>query len=227
MEDINADESKSLAKTLTESHPATVYGMAKTSPDWTLPSGYSITSLRVKKVTNQKCDIAIMMCRGDLCEMKSGTYHFDPPLQSGKDLLDNRLKEIHNQVCAPKVHWLATNPLALIVLVTCLTLAYGTLLVGVDGMVDAFAQAPRLEAGISTIFGSTFIFANCVIGAFWFSIIAHAIESGMSYRLCTRVLQLETGPTVTWMVLVFSVGYPILSQLQALAETQQKDEKSK
>ena len=232
METITGEESKSLAKTLSNDHPATVLGMVQTdSTGCKIPNGYHITSSRVKSVSNEQCEIKLTICSGDLCEMKTATYTFNPPLKSGKELFNEdgkRLRQIHNKVCGPKVHWLVTDVLALVILVTCTAIAFGTLILGMDGMIDAISKAPRLEEGISTIFTSKTIFAYAVVASFWFAIIAHGIEAVISYKLCTDVLALDLGPTFVWVLLVFTVGYPIFSRLQLFAETQQRnDDKTK
>ena len=88
---------------------------------------------------------------------------------------------------------------------------------GLDGMTEGIAQAPRLEAGISVIFGSARTFGYWVIASYLFSIVAHGIDAGIAFQLCSQVLELDTLPTFTWTMLVFSVGYPIFSRLQAFA----------
>jgi hypothetical protein len=224
MQEISADVSRQLGKDLTERYPATVYAMAKACHK--LAPGSKITSTKVKAVTNSKCEVALVTCRGDLCEMHNAVYAFHPPLASADDF-QKRISTIHNDVCAPKLYWLVTNPLALIIFITISGLAYGTLVLGVNGMVEALAQAPHLEEGVETIFGSTQTFAYAVWGAWYFAIIAHGIEAFIAVQHCSNTLQLEAGPTTTWAFLTFCVGYPIFSQLQELVQVQQAQMKSK
>jgi hypothetical protein len=108
--------------------------------------------------------------------MHNAVYAFHSPLASADDF-QKRIPTIHSDVCAPKMYWLVANPLALIMSITISGLAYGTLVLGVNGMVQAMAQAPHLEGGVETIFGLTRTFAYVVRGAWYFSIIAHGIEA--------------------------------------------------
>jgi hypothetical protein len=111
-----------------------------------IAKGSKITSTKIKAVTNKGCEIALVTCCGNLCKMKQGFYKFHPPLQSANDL-SIWLNTIHNKVCAPKIHWLFTNPLALVSLAMCSGLGFGTMVLGLEGIVDFFEQVPRLEAG--------------------------------------------------------------------------------
>jgi hypothetical protein len=223
-ESFTADQSRQLAKELTEGHPVTVYAMTKACCK--IAKGSKITSTKIKAVTNKGCEIALVTCRGDLCEMKQGFYEFHPPLQSANDLY-SRLNTIHNEVCAPKIHWLVTNPLALACLVMCSGLGFGTIFFGVEGIVDAFEQVPRLEAGIASIFGSTQTFGYVVWASWYFAVVAHGIEAMIAYRQCSKTLQLETRTSLTWTMLVFLVGYPILSELDGMLQVQKDNAKSK
>jgi hypothetical protein len=223
-ESVTADQSRQLAKELTEGHPATVYAMTRACCK--LAKGSKITSTKIKAVTNKGCEIAFVTCCGDLCEMKQGFYEIHPPLQSANDL-HSRLNTIHNELCAPKIHWLVTNPLALTVLVTCSGLGFGTIVWGVEGIVDAFEQVPRLEAGIASTFGSTQTFGYAVLASWYFAVVAHGMEAAIAYRQCSKTLQLETRASLTWTTLVFLVGFPILSELQGMVQAQKENVKSK
>lgn len=222
---ISDEESKKLAKELTERYPLTVYGMAKGVAS---SASSKVTSLRVKNITNEGCDVSLVTCRGDLCEMKNEHFEFSPPLDSASELCDSRMPGIRDQVLAPKVHWLITDPLAFLILATCTALAYGTLIVGMNGIVEGLGEAPKLENGIAVIFGSTSTFSVAVTCSFWFSIVAHAIEAGMTLRHCVKTFHLGVVPSTLWTVLVFLVGYPIFSRFQAMvAVHQQYTSKSK
>lgn len=225
MQAIESDISRQLGKNLTERYPATVYAMAKACHK--LPSGSKITSAKVKAVTNSKCEISLVTCSGELCEMHSSAYELHPPLVSVDDF-KRRIPSLHNKLCAPRFHWLVTNPLAFLILIVCSGLGYGTLVLGIDGMVEALARAPtNLEEGVATIFGSTRIFAQLVFASWYFSVLAHGIEAALAVRHCHNILQLEAGPTSAWAILIFCVGYPIFSQLQELVRVQQERFKSK
>ena len=209
-------DSKQLAKHITEKFPATVYGMAK---GLKYPATSKVTALRIKSITEQECKIALVTCSGELCEMNDEVYQFNPPLQSITEI-ERRMPQIRDEVLMPNPLWLVTDPLALVILLTCGALGFGTLALGTDGIIDGLAKAPRLEGGVSAIFGSTGTFANLVVGAFWFSIVAHGIEASMALRHSFKSLQLGTVPTIMWSSMVFLVGYPIFSRFQKIVTVQ-------
>jgi hypothetical protein len=154
--------------------------------------------------------------------MNNIAYKFVPPLAS-PDELPTRMDVIHQKVCTPSPSWLLTNPLALIILVACTALSYGVY-VGSEGIVDGLSvHAPRLEAGISVIFGSTHFFSYFVFGSFWFAIVAHVVEACIAMYYCHTSLHLHAGPTILWGVLIFLVGYPIFNELQDLLAVQTKN----
>lgn len=212
----NEADVKQLAKDITENYPATVYCMAK---GLKYPATSKVTALRIKSITEQECKISLVTCSGELCEMNDEIYKFNPPLQSVTEV-DSRMPQIRDAVLTPNPLWLLTDPLALIILITCGALGYGTLVLGTDGIVDGLAKAPRLEGGVSAIFGSAGTFANLVVGSFWFSIVAHGIEASMALRHSMKSLQLGTVPTIMWSSMVFLVGYPIFSRFQKIVTVQ-------
>jgi hypothetical protein len=78
--------------------------------------------------------------------MHNAVSEFHPPLASADDFQKQSQTILHTVVCTHKVYWLVTNPLALLIFITCSGFIYGTLLLGINGtLFDAFAQAPNLE----------------------------------------------------------------------------------
>mmetsp|Transcript_6108 Transcript_6108/g.14831 ORF Transcript_6108/g.14831 Transcript_6108/m.14831 type:complete len:222 (+) Transcript_6108:60-725(+) len=217
------DEAKRLAKDLSDQHPLAVYGMAKTFA----PSGFKITSALVTAVNEDGCQLRIACCRGDLCQMKTPTYEFRTPLESAKDLSDKIINEIIPDVCAPNILWLVTDPLALLILVVCGLLGFGTY-IGVENMTEGLMGAPQLDKTIGTIFGSSRNLAHLVVGSFWFAIVAHVFEACLVVYYATKWL--PTIPNVSkgiWAFMVFLVGYPVFSRFQGLVAIQQEHAKSK
>jgi hypothetical protein len=151
--------------------------------------------------------------------MNNISYNLIPPLQSA-DELPNCMFSIQCNVCTTNPLWLVTNPLALIVLlVVCSAITYEVYL-GVNGIVDALAGAPILEAGIGNVFGMTQIFAYCVFASFWFAVIPHGFEAAIAVHYCLTTLRLDIGPTFLWGFLIFLDGYPIFNELQDLLAIQ-------
>ena len=223
---ISDEASKHLGKELTSRHPLAVYGMALVST--TIGAGFEITSSTVTAVTANGCEIRVTLCKGDLCEMKKSFYAFQTPLNSEDEDNADRIasKAILPDVCAPRLFWLVTDPLALGILVVCGLLAYGTY-VGVDGMTDALLKAPKLETTIGMVFGSSRNFSYAVCAAFWFSIVAHGIEACVAAYYAMSVLKIGLGPTSRWAFLVSLVGYPVLGRLQKLVAIERGHTKSK
>jgi hypothetical protein len=217
MTTISDDEAKKLAKEFSQQYPSTVLGIAKACCVDLRP-GFKITSARIKAVRNQGCDIFVTTCRGDLCEMNTYFYKFQHPLKNS-DSLEQLIPVLHAQVCGAKPHWLITKPVAVLIWGTCSALAYGSYL-GVDGMTDALSRAPRLESGVSAVFGSTKVFGHCVIGSFIFSVVAHGIEASMAVFYCRKSLKLDLGSSALWGFLIFLVGFPIFTELQDLLVVQ-------
>lgn len=220
MSEFNESDAKQLATDLTETYAATVYGMAKGLDH---PASSKVTTLKVKSITKDECKISLVTCSGDLCEMKNEIYKFRPPLDSvSKDVLDSRLPQIRDAVLAPNPLWLLKDPLALGILVTCSALGYGTFVLGTDGIVDGLARAPRLEGGVSALYGSSGTFANSVVGSFWFAVVAHGIEASIAVRHSLKRLRLGFKPTAMWSGMIFLVGYPVFSRFQKLVAVQEQ-----
>jgi hypothetical protein len=212
---ISDDQAKKLGKEFSRQHPSMVLAMAKASVR-DLEPGFAITSARVKAVRNMGCEIMVTSCRGDMCHMNSGFFKFPTgPLNDDEDFY-RRIPQLRKHVCGPDPLWLIKKPVAFLILVTCIALAYGTIVLGIEGMEELFAQAPRLESGISSIFGSTKIFGYFVMGSFWFSIVAHGIEGSMGFYYSQKTLQLDSTTSGLWGFLIFLVGYPIFNELQPL-----------
>lgn len=221
---ISEESAKKLGKELTAQHPLAVHGMAASSTK--ISSGFHITSSAVTAVKVDGCQLRVTLCRGDLCEMKQSFYKFRTPLVEASALEERIRSEVLPDVCAPKPLWLITDPLAFLILVVCSLLAYGTY-TGIDGITDALLKAPKLEKTIGLVFGTSRNFAYAVCGAFWFSIVAHAIEACLVVYYATTVLKMGVVSTSIWAMLVFSVGYPIFNRFQTLVSIERGHSKSK
>jgi hypothetical protein len=223
MEEINADTGRKLAKDLNANHPLTVYGMATTSKS--LSSGAHMTTAKVKSVTNKGCDISLVTCRGDLCEMHNCLYEFRPPLNSAKEL-PQRLPAIYNQVWAPRISWLVTKPLALKILVVCGLLGYGTEILGMEGMLALLEQAPH-DGFLATVIGSPQALCYIVMGAWYVSVIVHLGEALWAAYHCVNTLKMDATATLQWFLAIWAVGYPIFIEFRSLIKLHEEQSKSK
>mmetsp|Transcript_7410 Transcript_7410/g.21719 ORF Transcript_7410/g.21719 Transcript_7410/m.21719 type:complete len:225 (-) Transcript_7410:2-676(-) len=224
MDEIDLETGKALAKDMNTHFAAVVFGMAKEKTS--LPFGTSLKSAKVKTVNNRGCVINIVTCKSDVCEMKVVAYPFRPYLKSRNEL-KRRLIVIRNKVCAPKLYWLVTKPLALLIFVVCLGLGYATLFLGYRGMITTFAQAPRLDRGISAVFGNSSRFAKYIQGSFYISVAAHFVEALIAAVGCSTTLGLNAEVTLSWFILVFMVGFPIFQEFNLMMSAQQAPSKSK
>lgn len=219
---ITDDESKQLGKDMSDQHPLAVYGMAKTFA----PSGYKITSATVTAVRSDGCQLRVAFCQGDLCKMETPLYKFQTPLSSANGLQDKIQNEILPHVCAPNPLWLLTDPLALLILIVCGLLGFGTH-IGVEDMTEALQGAPKLDSTLSMIFGSSRSFAHAVVASFWFAIVAHVFEACLVLYYASKWLSLSTVSKGTWAFMVFLVGYPIFTRFHGMVVIAQGHAKSK
>ena len=220
---ISEEESKRLGELATAKHPVAIRELVKNSMK--IPAGYKITSAAVTAVRAEACDLRVTLCQGDLCIMQKPSYRFSPPLQ-GDNLeasLDDRMYQFRTEACEPYLSWLVTKPWALLVVVLVSGLTFG---MHID-IVDALEKAPRLEATIVKIFGSTFVFKTLVAASFWFTVVAHGLEAFLALHYCLTTFELGGGPTAKWCFMTLLVGYPISSKLFALEAIERERKKSK
>jgi hypothetical protein len=132
------------------------------------------------------------------------------------------LIEIHHQVLSPKVSWLITDPLALIILVICSFLGYCTYAFDKTALIDHIQQLDRLNnvlENISTGSGAS-AFALLIYGSWYFALVVHVMEAMYAAYHCRKTLKLKVGNTMLWFVLVSLVGFPIMSKLMRLVNAQ-------
>eukprot|EP00531_Pseudo-nitzschia_arenysensis_P016385 CAMPEP_0116117184 /NCGR_PEP_ID=MMETSP0329-20121206/1433_1 /TAXON_ID=697910 /ORGANISM="Pseudo-nitzschia arenysensis, Strain B593" /LENGTH=156 /DNA_ID=CAMNT_0003610723 /DNA_START=1 /DNA_END=471 /DNA_ORIENTATION=- len=156
--------------------------------------------------------------------METPLYEFQTPLASANDLQDKIQNEILPNVCAPNPLWLLTDPLALLILIVCGLLGFGTHM-GIEGMTEALQGAPKLDSTLSMIFGSSRNFAHAVVASFWFAIVAHAFEACLVLYYASKWLTLSAASKGIWACMVFLV--PIFSRFQGMVVIAQGHAKSK
>ena len=221
-----------LIQTLNAEHPATVFGMALGSPQWRkLPlqddATTTLSAVRVTALSDTSCAITVQLCSGAACDVKVVTYYFPRPLtRTGTTPTPTAIiEDLHNRVCGAELAWITRNPFAWGILLVVSLLAYGQIILGgVEGIRETFVSGHGfrlIEKGIiNTLFrGSVTHFAYGVVAAYWFTVVAHALEAGITYYICgPNKLQLRFLPRLKWTLLVFLVGYPIFSRLQPFVD---------
>lgn len=219
--EITAETSTRVCKHMNEDHGLSVYAMAArcvTLPD----AGWKITSAKMKKVTPQGCELQAVTCSGDMCEMKSVTYPFTPPLTSASEIKP-RIVAIHHQVLSPEWIWLYTKPFAFKILLVVGVISYGTLVLGQDGMIK-FLDSTTL---IKQFYPKTNYIATLVRIAFYVSSVAHLFEATFAAYICQKTLKLNWKGTLKWMIMVFLAGNTIFTELQTFRKIQLQNDKEK
>ena len=222
MAEISPEAAKKLATEMNEHYPAMVYAMTKRSG--IIPGGFKISSCKVVAVDSKQCELSYVACKGDACSMpKKAIYKFYPPL-NGSSV---KMLQLQSRICAPKITWLFTKPLALLILVTCTLLSTLAMGLGVDGIMELLQTMPRLESKLTMVFGSAEN-VGLVVVFFWIiTVVAHLIECCIAYRYCETTLRFSNQVASFWGILVFIVGWPVFEELKELVEWKQLHGKKK
>jgi hypothetical protein len=221
MEEISIDSGRAMAKVLNVRFELLVYAMARRAViPQKIPSGSKITMAKAKLVTNQGCEISLVICRGDLCEMNTCFYTFSTPLQSANELFDTtttttpqRIPLLYNEVCSPRVMEILTGTLYLPIVVIVLGLGYAHHVLGHVGMDEVLETMPTVENIILMCFGSIHSFGLVVAAAWYFANCAHLGEATVAAYFCRYVLRLNSTTTLKWFLWGFTGGYVALYQL--------------
>ena len=76
--------SKRICSHMNDDHKISIYAMTKAalkSPD----NKKKLTNLKMKSISLSGYDLSFVICSGEVCEMKTITVPFDPPLGSAKE----------------------------------------------------------------------------------------------------------------------------------------------
>ena len=218
---ISADTSKRVCTHMNDDHSVSIYAMAKALLQG---SGYGkITSATLKNVSLDGCDIAVVTCKGDLCEMKQLNYPFQPPLKTGSEVRP-RMVAIHREVCAPQISWLVTHPDALAVLIVVALLGYGTHIIGMDQLTANIEGNATLNSLISSLFWSASSFSQMVKYAWIFALVVHAGEGLYVAHKAQHALKLDLMSRLLWFGMVCSVGFPITKEFLELLNVYNKQQ---
>ena len=220
--EISAEASKRICTHMNEDHGVTVYAMAaheltKAKNAKLQQPGWHMTDARMQRVTMTSCRLQVFVCSGDMCEMISVDYPFNPPLSSSSQIRP-RLIAIHHQVMTPQISWLITKPVALVLVLISVAMAHGIFVLGIPQFTQVLQD---LDEGlglnlVSTLFGSSAILVWMLQGIFWFTVVAHIVEGLYAVYHCRTTLKLGLKAQVLWFVLLFLAGYPIMKEFQVL-----------
>jgi hypothetical protein len=128
---------------------------------------------------------------------------------------------LHHQSLKPKVHWLVTDPVALVVVLVTALLALGTYgFGGAQGLATVISDAKPWNFFIASIWGSTDLFAKQVVFFWYFAIVLHALEGVYVAYHAVRTFKLGLGTTLLWFYLVLCTGFPISKRFLELLKVQ-------
>jgi len=219
---ISEETSQRICTHMNDDHGVSVYAMAKSL----LGKNTKITSATLKKVTMEKCTLSVVTCHGELCEMKTLAYNFEPRLKTASEVR-SRLVAIHHQVCSPPFLRFVTDPLTSSVVVVMALLGYGTHVVGVDALATAIENHASLNSMISLVFYSATNFASLVRQAWFLGLFLHDLEAMYVLYQARTALKLNANAQTAWFLCCAAVGWPMTKEFMDLLRVHKKQLKTK
>lgn len=208
--------SQRICKHMNEDHAVSVYGMANFIAQQQKQNDTSITSITrnnknskkmeitqtiMKKITRNECTIQVVLCSGDICEMR--TIQF--PLTNVQKVSQIRTKmvEIHQHVLQPQYIVPFTSLKCIITGCFVSSIAFSTLILGVDNTntILQLRLVPELAYTMSKF----------IPNLFWFLMTIHFIESTIVFYYARTKLKLSYESCLLWYVTVFVFGITALS----------------
>ncbi|GAX24418.1 hypothetical protein FisN_4Lh553 [Fistulifera solaris] len=219
-EEIPDETSKRICAHMNDDHYVSVYAMAKSlvqlQPKW------KISSVNLKKVTSAGCHIQVITCSGDMCQSQNVVYNFDEaPVTQTK--LRPLLIAIHHKETGPKLSWLWSKPLLLLIVSGLAFASWGAFL----------ADHERLEKNFDvftkSLIGSSppFQLRMALRYALYFTALAHLFEVAFLAYFGPKHVKLSAMATVQWSVLTFFCGYPIFSEFIDFLEVLKRNKAEK
>jgi Protein of unknown function (DUF2470)/Domain of unknown function (DUF4499) len=220
---VSEETSTRVCTHMNDDHAVSVYAMARRVAP--LDPRFKISEARMKKVTLDGCQIQVVACRQDLCQVHSVVFPFDPRLKSGAELRP-RLVAIHHRVCAPQPGWLVRKPVAVTVLAMMAFLTYCMVGLGPSQLRAFIEEDKGLDRIVTVLFGSPKVFGVLVRAAFYFGHTVHAAEAVYGMYRCRQTLKLKWSATVQWTFMIALTGYPVLGELQSLVAVANRKKKN-
>ena len=191
---------------MNDDHAVSVFAMAKSRTASSCGS-WTITRSQLTLVTEHGATLQATLCRNSLCKRETIVYPFHPPLTSAKEARQ-RLVAIHHSVTRP-LTWYRTTPVPLLCALVVVTLAYGVLVVGSEGLMEVLeVRAPFVLEAVASD-------AVTVVKALrvWLAIavVSHlALCTYVAYH-CMKTLKLKPMGTILWYGSVALAGiFPFL-----------------
>ena len=216
--EISKETSARICTHMNEDHAVSVYAMAKSL----LPaSKQKISNAKLKNVTLEGCQISVVTCQGDLCEVHNVFYKFHPPLADAGQVR-SAMVNIHHQVCAPQVSWLVTHVDALVVLLIVVLLGYATHMIGTERLTEILQQNTLLGGTRLLSVGGAKYLSAAVKYSWYFAILAHGAEALYVVYQARTTLKMRASGAALWFLMVGSVGWPITKEFLELLRVHNK-----
>jgi hypothetical protein len=214
--EISPETSARICSHMNDDHATTIHAMAVSHLSHREGATCKVKNAKMISVTMKEYNISYILCTGESCEMKNCIVPFDPPLTSSAEIRP-RLIEDHHKSLTPKFTWLVNDPVMRMLFGVCLLLGVGTAL-GREELVARINYTPWARSIVNFIFGTSTRFVKLVIGAWYFSLIAHLLEAIYTVYLCKTILKMKLGTVMKWFVLTVCTGFPIMNKVQELVE---------
>lgn len=128
------------------------------------------------------------------------------------------MAEIYHKAMTPKLGWIYMDPIALSVVLISTFLAYLTLVLGVDGIVNIVEHSPGVNSVVNATVGSAHSFAR-MITVFWYvTVLAHGFEALFVGMHAKKTFGLEQMAVVEWVIFTQLAGLPILNRFLRFME---------
>ena len=212
-EGITPETSKRICKHMNEDHAATVHALVISTLSGS-DARCKVQNCRMKSVSLSEYTLSYVLCDGDACSMKKVVVPFHPPLTSADQVRPALIAE-HHRALQPKFSWLVTDPVMRMLFGACILLAVGTAL-GKEELALRGDNTPWASSVVTTVYGSSDLFAKLVIGAWWFSLAAHGLEAVYTAYLCKTTLKMDAWTTFKWFAMNVCTGFPIMNKVKEL-----------
>ena len=200
---------------MNDDHAATVHAVVISNLSSREAALNKVKNAKMTSVNMDCYSISYVLCVSDSCAMKEIAIPFNPPLKSSEEMRP-RLVRDHHMALTPRFTWLVTDPIARMLFGACILLGVGTAL-GQEELANRIDDTPWATAIVTAVFGTSTLFAQLVVGAWYFSIVAHTMEGFYVAYLCkTTTLKMKTWPTIKWFALCVCTGFPIMNRVREL-----------
>ena len=212
-EGVAPEVSKRVCSHMNNDHAATVHALVTATlsgPD----ARCKVQNCRMKSVSLTEYTLSYVLCDGDACSMKKVAVPFKPSLASA-DMVRPALIAEHHRSMQPNCSWLLTDPITRMLFGACILLGVGTAL-GQAELASRIDNTPWASSIVTTVFGSSEVFAKVVIGSWYFSLVAHGLEAVYTAKLCKTKLKMDAMTTFKWFSLNVCTGFPIMNKVKEL-----------